>query len=146
MASDWLEYMVQNGNDLDILTVIKDDDFVSPRKLLYEFFALRITFSLDFLVIQELSLVFSRAGIELETSRVEADRVFPATYVLHLHFGDLTCVVPLARTANRVQFNRRLKCSDTVGGWNTVGNGCCYILGHRWYETKGLNQCEVDGS
>ena len=122
--------MVQNGNDLDIRTVIKDDNFASPRKLLYEFFALRIIFSLDFLVIEELSFVFSRTGIELETSRVEADRAFPATYVLHLHFTRPTRVVPLALTANGVQFNRRLNCSDAVGRRNTVVNGGCYKIGH----------------
>ena len=78
--------------------MIKDDGFASPRKLLYEFFALRITFFLKS-VIQEISFVFSRDFMKLETSRVEADDVFFASHVLHLHFLNLTFVVPLCRSS-----------------------------------------------
>ena len=130
--------MVRNGSNLTIRTVIEDDDFASPRKVLYKFFGIWIIFSLDFLVIEEISFVFSRDGIELETSRVEADGVFFATYVLHLHFLTLRREVPVAFTAGRVEIvflNR----ADTVCGRNRVINDCCYKIGHDCYESSAYN-------
>ena len=127
--------MVRNGKNLTIVTirtVIKDDDFASPRKVLYKFFALRIILSFDFLVIAELSFVFSRDGIELETSRVEADCVFFATYVLYLHFLTLRREVPVAFTADGVEIGV-LSRADTVCGRNRVINNRCYNEGHGCY-------------
>ena len=125
--------MVRNGSDLTIRTVIEDEDFASPRKVLYKFFALWIILSLDFLVIEELSSVFSRDGIELETSRVEADCVFFATYILHLYFLTLRWKVPVAFTAGRVEIVF-LNWAGTVGGRKRIVNGCCYKVGHGCYE------------